>query len=128
MEKHIRILGILYIISAILSMVVGTLFLLFFGGLAGLIGVSEQSDPDAWVAIPILGAVGGFIFLLLTVLSIPGLIAGFGLMKLRPWARIVTIVLSALHLMNFPVGTALGAYGLWVLLNSESARLFEQRT
>jgi hypothetical protein len=34
------------------------------------------------------------------------------------------IVLSALGLMSIPVGTALGIYGLWVLLNEETARMF----
>jgi hypothetical protein len=35
------------------------------------------------------------------------------------------IVISALHLLSFPIGTALGVYGLWVLLNEQSRRLLE---
>ena len=36
-------------------------------------------------------------------------------------------MLSALNLINIPLGTVLGAYGLWVLLNSETERLFTSR-
>jgi hypothetical protein len=43
----------------------------------------------------------------------------------KSWARIVGIVLSAVSLINIPIGTAVGAYGLWVLLNKETERLFD---
>jgi hypothetical protein len=36
----------------------------------------------------------------------------------------LAIVVSALHLINIPFGTALGIYGLWVLLSPEAQRLF----
>jgi hypothetical protein len=60
----------------------------------------------------------------LLAISLPGLITGIGLLKLQPWARIVGIVLSAINLINIPFGTALGIYGLWVLLNKETEQLF----
>ena len=36
------------------------------------------------------------------------------------------IVLSALRLIEFPFGTILGAYGLWVLFNKDTEALFPQ--
>jgi hypothetical protein len=36
----------------------------------------------------------------------------------------LTIVLSVLDLIHVPFGTALGIYGLWVLLSQGSERLF----
>ena len=45
--------------------------------------------------------------------------AGWGLLNDKPWARILTIVLSALSLLSVPIGTALGIYGLWVLTHPE---------
>ena len=38
--------------------------------------------------------------------------------------RIVTIVLSTLNLMKMPIGTLVGAYGLWVMLSIETEELF----
>jgi len=75
--------------------------------------------------MPILGIIGCLIFVFVMLVSIPGLIAGVGLLKLRPWARILGIVISAVNILNFPFGTALGVYGLWVLLSTETIALFE---
>jgi len=59
-------------------------------------------------------------------MGLPSVITGYGLLKFRPWSRIVGIVLSAISLINIPIGTAVGAYGLWILLNKETERLFLQ--
>ena len=79
---------------------------------------------DSATAIPVLGAIGAFVFLLLLVLSLPGLIGGFGLLQFKPWARILVIILSVFELLSVPFGTAIGIYGLWVLLNVQTERLF----
>ncbi len=96
--------------------------LLIFGGLAGLAGASSS---DSFIAVPILGGIGVFVFALMLVLSLPGLIAGIGLLTMQRWARFLTIALSALELLHFPFGTILGVYGLWVLLNEETSRMFQ---
>jgi glucose uptake protein GlcU len=47
-----------------------------------------------------------------------------GLLERREWARILTIILGVLHLLGFPIGTALGVYTLYVLLNDQTKPLF----
>ena len=65
----------------------------------------------------------GMVYTLLAVsYLIPGLVAGLGLLRGHGWARIVIILLSVLSLFGFPIGTALGAYGLWVLFGPDSKR------
>ena len=125
MKDHVRILGILHVVYGMLGILGGIIVMVIFGGLAGLVNIADKSG-DAKVAIPILGGIGAFVFLLLLALSLPGIIAGFGLLELRPWARILTIVLSALELMSVPLGTVLGVYGLWVLLSPGGEQLFRQ--
>jgi hypothetical protein len=123
MDTHVKVLAVLYIIFGVL----GTLIGLGFMALLSVIGVAgAASDPDAWVALPILGFTGAALGTFILILSLPGIIAGAGLLKYRPWARILTIVLSALNLMNVPFGTILGIYGLWVMLSDEGSRLFAQ--
>ena len=97
---------------------------LLFGGAAGIISMAAASEPDAWIAVPIVGLVGGMLVMLIFTLSVPGIIGGVGLLKRRPWARILTIVLSVIHLINIPFGTLLGIYGLWVLISRNTTRLF----
>jgi hypothetical protein len=123
MATHVRILGILHIVFGVMGLLFALIVLLIFGGIAGVVGMSDQG-PDAQVAIPILAAIGTFVFFVLLILSLPGIIAGIGLLQFRPWARMLTIILSVLELMSVPFGTAIGIYGLWVLLSKEGEELF----
>jgi hypothetical protein len=74
-----------------------------------------------------MGILGTFGAIIVAVLSIPGLIAGYGLLKYYEWARILTIVIAVLELIRFPLGTILGVYSLWVLFSAEGSALFKQR-
>ena len=123
MEQHVKILGVLHIVFGSLGILLALGMLLLFGGIAGLIGASDYSS-HAHITIPIVGGIGVLVFCVLLALSLPGLIAGIGLLQFRSWARILTIVLSVLDLIHVPLGTALGIYGLWVLLSEGSERLF----
>ena len=122
MQNHVKILGILEIVHGAMIALVGLVIFLVLGGVAGF--VSTQNDPDAAVGAGIIGAVGAIIPIVLCVVGAPSIIAGIGLLKYQGWARILTIVLSALHLLSFPFGTALGIYGFWVLLKPETEALF----
>lgn len=124
MLTHVKVLGVLNIVLSALGILIGVLLLLVFGGIAGLIGLTDHGDGRL-IALPIVGGIGALIFILVMIVSIPGIVAGIGLLKLRPWARILGIVISALNILNFPFGTALGVYGLWVLLANETIALFE---
>jgi hypothetical protein len=126
MQSHVRILGILHIVLGALGALAGLVILLIFGGIAGFVGanVAAEGGVDAQAAAPIVAMVGGAIAIFLLLISLPGIIAGIGLLQYREWARILTIVLSAFDLLNVPLGTLLGVYGLWVLLQKETADLF----
>lgn len=122
MAQHVKILGILHIVFGGLGVLGAVIVLLVFGGVSAL--VAADHSPDSLTAIPILGLIGGFVFILVMALSLPGLIVGIGLMQFRPWARMGGIILSAFDLLGFPFHTALGIYGLWVLLNRETEQMF----
>ncbi len=124
MEQHVKVLGVLYVVLGTMGVIAALICLMIFGGAAGIVGIVAQEEPNARIAVPILGAFAVGLFLFLFVLSVPGIIAGVGLLRLRPWARIVTVILSALNLMNIPIGTLVGAYGLWVMLSADTEKLF----
>lgn len=124
MSTHIKVLGILHIVFGFFGLLIGFLVLLFFGGIGAFVGMTDHGDGAA-VALPILGTIGMIVFVFAAVLSLPGIIAGFGLVARKPWARTLTIVLSALELLHVPLGTILGVYGLWVLLSAGSEQLFQ---
>jgi hypothetical protein len=58
------------------------------------------------------------------VLALPGLAAGYRLLKRQAWGRILALVVGFLDLVNFPVSTAIGIYTLWVLLQDSAATYF----
>jgi hypothetical protein len=122
METHVKVLAALEIAMGGLGLFAAFLLMLVFGGVASAIGIS--GDPDATIALPVIGFTGTALVTFLIVLSLPGIITGIGLFRLRPWSRIAGIVLSILGLVVMPFGTILGAYGLWVLFSKETERLF----
>ena len=126
MQTHVKVLGVLYLaVSA--CFLVGALFLIMATGTAAAIVGAAAEPQDAAVAIPIFGIAGTALAMFLTVFAVPGLVTGYGLLQLKPWARIVGIVLSAVNLINIPLGTIIGIYGLWVLLNKDTEPLFDSR-
>lgn len=124
MHTHVRTLAVLHIIFGALGVLVGVAVFAFLGGIAGVIGMTNPGS-DAVVAVPILGTIGLAILFFALALALPGIIGGVGLLNYRPWARTLMIILSALHILNFPFGTALGVYGLWALLSPEISSLFQ---
>jgi hypothetical protein len=108
----------------IFGVLAGLFVLAIFGVGGAVVGAAAQNDPDAMVAAPILGVIGIALFLFIVLASVPGIAAGIGMLKFRPWSRILAIVVSALNILNVPLGTALGVYSLWVLLNNEVEALF----
>ncbi len=126
MPEHVRIVAILQIVVGVLGVLAGLFVLAIFGVGGAIVGAAAQNDPDAMVAAPIMGVIGVALFLFILLASLPGIIAGVGMLKYRPWSRILAIVVSALNLLNVPLGTALGVYSLWVLLNNEVEQLFKE--
>ena len=125
MQTHVKVPGVVYLAFGGL-MLLGALFLLvMMGGVAGIVGASADPE-DAAIAIPVLGFAGTALALFLGVFSLPSLATGYGLINYKEWARVLGIVLSAINLINIhpAIGTIVGAYGLWVLLNKETERLF----
>ena len=124
MESHVKVFAILSIVYGAFGLVMSLLLLLAFAGATGLVGLAAVDEPEALLAMPVIGAIGSIIIGFTLLMAVPRVVAGFGLLQHRPWARILAIVLSALGLFNVPFGTVLGVYGLWVLLSRSTEHLF----
>jgi hypothetical protein len=119
-QQHVTILAWLYIIGHAIFFAIGVfLFILLTG-----IGLAVN-DPDARLVLPIVGTAVGW---LLIILGLPGLIAGYGLLTAKPWARVLALVIAILNLVNVPIGTIIGAYACWVLLQQPTREYFEERS
>ena len=124
MQTHVKVLGVVYLAVGGLMLLFALFFAVVMGGVAGIVGASAEAD-DAAIAIPVLGFAGTALAAFFGLFALPSLITGYGLLQYKSWARVVGIVLSAISLINIPIGTAIGIYGLWVLLNKDTERLFD---
>jgi hypothetical protein len=114
MDTHVKALGMANLIFGVCSIVLGLLVLIVYGGPFGL----YNSSMDYMVLL----MVGSVLFHFL--IGIPCIIGGFYLRSFTEWSRSLVIVTSALNILNLPVGSILGCYGLWVLLTPETDPLF----
>jgi hypothetical protein len=100
--------------------IIAALILLFIGLLPMLV---LHAVPA--LAILILFFIGAVV---VSAVSILAIFTAVGLMRMRNWARWVTIVLAILNLPLFPFGTVVGGLIIWYMLQDSVAVLFENHT
>ncbi len=115
MRQHIDTVAWLHIATGAL----GIFAALAVGAIMGGVGLFSG---DAQLA-GILGLLAAFVMVLFSLLSVPALVGGWGLLKRKPWARLMVLIVSFLSLPGFPVGTLIGAYSIWVLMSDESRQI-----
>lgn len=101
-EASIKAVGFLYYLGAVLGTLIGLAFLV------GMRGADAAS-----------GAV-------LLAIGVAQLFAGYGVRRLRRWARILGCILSAIGLLAFPVGTLINAYILYLFLAKKGRTIFSE--
>ena len=133
MEKHITLVGTLNIVYSALT-VLGAGILFVLGGWFGQFFESLMRDgylrPHE-VPIEVLDIVPVVLFLIglmMLIVALGGIIGGLGVLNKKEWARILLLVISFFTLVRIPLGTILGVYSIWTLLNDETIRLFEGGT
>ena len=119
MEKHVTVVAAINIGFGFLGLFIG---LITFVAVAG--GGIISGDPEAIAITSIVGTVVAGFFL---ITSLPEIIGGFGLLKKKEWARVLIIIVACLDLLFIPIGTIIGIYELWVLLQDETIHLFEEK-
>lgn len=124
LDNHKRILGILYMISGILS-VLGMLLLNAFLSVIFSFAMQE-ANPDEQKAIEFALSIAQFAPVFVIVFfSIPTLIAAYGLLTRKSWATLFALIVGCLKLFSFPIGTALGVYSIWIW--SEDQKLMRSK-
>lgn len=119
MHSHLRIVAFLQI---------GRSLLFGFGALAAFFGmglgaVGTLLVGDIFTSIGLgIGAVLTGLFM--GALALASLFVGLGLLGRKGWARYAAILLSLLGLFNWPVGTIISGYTLWVLFHDDTKRMF----
>ena len=116
MEHHVRVLGILNVVVGAFSGMAALFQLLFFGG---------AQTASAFLSINT--AIAAVWLWSMLVLMLPCIVVGLALVGFRGWSRGAGIVLSVCEMLNVPLGTIVGLYGLWVLFSEDTDMLFSRR-
>ena len=58
------------------------------------------------------------------VLAVLAFFVGRGLLALRPWARTMAVLFAFVILLDFPIGTLISGYILYLLLSEKGRRIF----
>lgn len=103
-EASVKSVGILYYL--------GGAFFTFMGISTLLLGGSGS------------GGLPTLFSLLFLLLGVGQLWVGYGLRRLRKWARIPTGILSGLGLLGFPLGTIINAYILYLIFSRKGKMVF----
>lgn len=117
--QHIVILSWLWIAIAALTLL-AAIVLLVLAAIPFDRFLPADSVPLAATSLihTIFVLVGFFVLLMAGV----HFLAAWGLLHYAEWARMLTIVFAFLRMLDFPLGTALGIYTIWVLMGPSSER------
>lgn len=127
-KEQARLLGLFFwLLTAFQVLTIGLLglFYVFIFG-AVIASAPRQHDgppPEMFFGIII------FVMVILAVMtalfSIPKVVAGYGLRKEKSWAKIWAIIASIMACMAFPLGTAVGVYGLVFIFGDAGKAYFD---
>lgn len=125
-----RLLGLFFWLytglNVLLVLIIGIVYVGIFGAVVST-APQKAGDPPPEIVMVILAAAFIFALVFTVLFSIPKIVAGYGLRKNKPWARVWAIVGSIMACMSFPIGTAIGVFGLVFLFSDEGKLFFEQR-
>jgi hypothetical protein len=122
-REHNNLLGILIMVQGGLVALIGILLGFIYGGVGAAMLGSARRDEEQLAG----GAVMAFgIMLAIVMIGIAAfdLFTGAKIRKVAPIGRILGIIVSILSLFSFPLGTALGVYGLWFLFGDMGKSLY----
>jgi len=119
---HVKVIAVLFLLIGAVLLLGAVFAPMLLGVLATIVGSSQEED--AAIGAAILGLTGMMASMVLLVLAVPYVVCGWGLLKLKPWSRVIGIILAALALMSFPLGTIFGVYALIILFKKETEALF----
>jgi len=104
---------------ALVGVIVG--FCIAFGGVMGMSFGHRANDQVAGGVMIVAGIVAGLVVIAFGALDF---FTGTRIRAISPIGRTLGIVLSILMILSFPLGTALGIYGLWFLFGDMGKSLY----
>ena len=118
MKKHVTAVGAIQIGFGILGLI-GALTVFFALNFAKSV-VGNEDVPQM-----VLGFLSISLPLLIGFMSTLGLVGGIALLSYKNWARILVMIVAAMGCLAIPIGTLIGVYSIWALMQDDTIKLFK---
>lgn len=116
--EGVTAIAIWFFVAAILTLIFACMMVAI--PISGAIDSINDPVGEFWA---IFSLTCGVIFIF--VAGILSVIAGWGLLRMKQWARWLSLVLGIFTLFAFPIGTVIGAFIIWYLLKQDVREAFE---
>lgn len=122
-RDHNNLLGIFFLIKGGMLALVGIILGLVYGGI-GVAIMSSGHKQEEQIAGGVMMAVGIVIGLVMLAIALFDIFTGTRVRRMAPIGRTLGIIVSIMSLFSFPLGTALGVYGLWFFFGDMGKSLY----
>ncbi len=119
MKRHVDFLSRLFLVWAGFNAIIGLALTAFAIAAASLVVSAGAERPGTEVAAGVTAATLAVVAVAALIWAAAHALCWRGLIARRAWSRHAALVLSAFNLLLLPLGTALGLYGIWVMLHDE---------
>jgi hypothetical protein len=111
-RDHNKLLSIFYFIMAGLQLFAAIFVFIMYVGIGGVLMSSSTREDEQMMGGLFMG-MGVIVAVIVLAIGAFTLFTAFKVLREQPIGRTLGIIISILVLLSFPLGTALGIYGLW---------------
>jgi hypothetical protein len=122
-KEHNRLAGIFLMVHGGFQAAVMIFMCVFYAIVGSAVAFGNSDNGGAIVGLAFI-AVVAVIAVVSVVFILPQLLGGYMLLKEKRNARTWGIIGSILSCLSFPLGTAVGVYGLWFLFGEQGAQFY----
>ena len=122
-ESHKRTLAIIHLTVGFLKIFVLGCISLFFTSFKPFIEnkiIDLNGAEAAWI-IELVSSVFFSIMVIAIVLSAISIIGGFATLNNKSYGMVLLVIAGCISILSFPVGTAIGAYSIFVFVENQRA-------
>jgi hypothetical protein len=121
LDNHKKVLGIIYIITASLT-IIAALFIRAIMSIVFGFAFDSMDEEERRIGELVMALVSVLPAVLIIFSGIPTLIAGIGLLTKQSWAVILSLIVGCLKLFSIPIGTAIGIYSIWIYAEDQKLK------
>jgi quinol-cytochrome oxidoreductase complex cytochrome b subunit len=119
MKKHVQVVGGLQIGFGVLWLMLAVV--VYF-----VLNFARSQVYDDEIGRQVLTFIAYAVPAFMAFMSVLGIVGGVALLSYKGWARILVIIVSGLACLNIPIGTLVGVYSIWTLMQDDTMILFKQ--